>query len=177
MLGGLAAGLAAGLASPASPALIQSRFAGIGRRFLWLRHAATAEETHVAFRSPAGVLDEAGFSRLCWAFRDWRDGDAAIWMDARLFDLLAAIQTEATIAADMPVRVTLTSGFRTARRNRTIEGAAYHSQHIRGRAADIGLTGIPHAETARIASALGAHGIGRYPGFTHVDTGPPGRRW
>lgn len=178
----LSAGLGLGATAGLGPARLSaateaSRFEGIARGHLWLRHASLGEETHVAFRRRDGQLDEAGHSRLCWAFRDWRDGDAAIWMDPRLFDLLSAMQTHATIRADFPVRITLTSGYRTARRNRGIEGAAFHSQHIRGRAADISLTGLSHAATARLAEIMRAHGIGRYAGFTHVDVGPPGRRW
>jgi uncharacterized protein YcbK (DUF882 family) len=174
------AGLAALAAVPAGAAqgpLVQTRFSGIGQRFLWVKLAGRWEELQVPFRHADGSLDEYGAARLSWAFRDWRDADQSIWMDPRLFDLLAAIQTEATILTDMAVRINLTSGFRTARRNRSIEGAAYDSQHLKGRAADIVLTGLTPGETAAIAETLGAHGIGRYPGFTHVDVGPPGRRW
>jgi uncharacterized protein YcbK (DUF882 family) len=182
VLAGLAAlaGVPAAAAIPFAsvpPDLVATRFEGIGTRFLWLRLAGVAEEAHVAFRDAAGGLDETALAALSWAFRDRVDGDTSIWMDHRLFDLLAAMQTEATNAFDMPVRITLISGFRTARRNLTIEGAARNSQHIRGRAADLTLTGLPHAETLRIARHLDAHGIGGYASFTHVDVGPPGRRW
>lgn len=170
----LAAGLAAA-AAPAAAGLRLTRFRGIGARFLWLR--AGSEEHHVAFRDRSGALSEAGLSRLCWAFRDRHAGDVAIWMDPRLFDLLAAIQTEATLLADRPLRIELVSGFRTARRNLTIEGAAPASQHIRGRAADFALAGLDPRETARIADRLGAPGLGRYARFTHVDVGPGPRRW
>jgi len=175
MMAGMAAFALTAL--PARSALIQSRFEGIGQRFLWVKQAGRWEELQTAFRDAEGRLIEDGLRYLSWIFRDWKDHDTGIWMDYRLFDLLAAIQTEATIEADFPVRITLTSGYRTARRNRRIEGAAFNSQHIRGRAADISLTGIPHAMTARIADRLGAHGLGRYAHFTHVDVGDPGRRW
>lgn len=183
-LAGLGLFLATG-AAPAAPyafgALppdrVATRFDGIGTRFLWLRVAGTGEECHAAFRTEGGALDDAGLRRLSWAFRDWKAGDRAIWMDHRLFDLLAHVQTEATNLADFPVRVSLTSGFRTAARNATIEGAARNSQHLKGRAADFTLTGVPVAEAARIGTRLGAHGVGRYLGFVHLDVGPPGRRW
>lgn len=178
----LAAPLSAAPAPAAAPVpppdRVPTRFAGLGTRFLWLRQAGgPGEELHLAFRDRAGRLSEAALRRLSWAFRDWKDRDTAIWMDHRLFDLLAAIQTAATNRADRPVRLLLLSGFRTARRNAGIEGAARNSQHIRGRAADIALEGLAHERTAAIARHLEASGIGSYPGFTHVDVGPPGRRW
>ncbi|MEM9047776.1 MAG: DUF882 domain-containing protein [Pseudomonadota bacterium] len=170
-----AAALKPGLAAQARP--LKTQYPNIDSNHLWLRHTATGEEVHVPFRAEAGQLLERGHARLCWAFRDWRDGDASIWMDPRLFDFLARMQTRATRAAGFPVRITLISGFRTARRNRGLEGAAINSQHSRGRAADIGLTGLSHSQTALLADAMGAPGLGRYPGFTHIDVGPSGRRW
>lgn len=171
----------AGLARLSPPALpsppVQSRFRGISTRHLWLGLAGRAEEIRIAFRHRSGRPWEPGLTRLSWAFRDWKDGDLAIWMDIRLFDLLARLQTEATIRADAPVKLTLVSGFRTARRNRGLEGAVPNSHHCRGRAADILLAGHEPAETAALAEALGAPGLGRYPGFTHLDVGPRGRRW
>ncbi len=169
--------LCATLPMRAAAGLFETRFRGIGQRFLWVRLAGRDEEIHVAFRRPDGRLIEGGIAALSWAFRDWKDGNGQVWMDHRLFDLLAHLQTEATLESDFPVRMTLLSGYRTPRRNRGIEGAAYNSQHIRGRAADITLTGVPLARVADLAERAGAHGVGRYPRFLHVDVGPKGRRW
>jgi uncharacterized protein YcbK (DUF882 family) len=87
------------------------------------------------------------------------------------------VQTVLSMVEGRAVAITLTSGYRTPERNRTLEGAAANSQHIRGRAADIVLAGIAHARVAEAAEIAGAPGLGRYPGFTHLDVGPPGRRW
>ena len=70
-----------------------------------------------------------------------------------------------------------TSGYRTPRRNATLRGAARESQHIFGRAVDLGVDGLPGERVAEIAEAAGAAGIGLYERFTHIDVGREGRRW
>lgn len=175
----LAGLLGAAVAGPAAafPGLYQTRWNGVGQSFLWLRLAGRAEETHVRFRTDDGRLIEDGVRRLSWAFRDWRDADAAVWIDYRLFDVLAYLQTAATLETDAPAALVITSGYRTPRRNATLRGAARESQHIFGRAVDLGVDGLPDERVAEIAEAAGAAGIGRYERFTHIDVGREGRRW
>jgi len=80
---------------------------------------------------------------------------------------------------DEPTLITLLSGYRTPARNATIEGAAPDSLHLYGKAADIVVQGINPTLVAKYAASAGASGIGTYQrrGFTHIDTGRPGRRW
>jgi len=70
----------------------------------------------------------------------------------------------------------MNSGYRTRRRNATIEGAAQGSQHCVGRASDFNLRSFPPSDVFKMASALNVSGLGRYRDFTHVDTGATGRR-
>ncbi|MEM1297969.1 MAG: DUF882 domain-containing protein [Pseudomonadota bacterium] len=150
---------------------------GASPRHLWIAQAGDGEELHARIRTPEGATDRTGVRALRWLFRDWRDSDAAVRVDIRLFDLLAGLQSSLTAIHDRPVRITLNSGYRTRARNARIEGAAPNSQHIHGKAADITLAGLAPAAVAEAAEVLRAPGLGRYRTFTHVDVGPEGRRW
>ena len=81
--------------------------------------------------------------------------------------------------------VVITSGYRTARHNAAVGGAAF-SQHCYGRAADIRVKEVAVDTLADYAETLlpGTGGIGRYPpragravGWVHVDTRPAKSRW
>ena len=150
---------------------------GLDERHLWIRQVGRAEAIHTRIRHSDGTLDPNGIADLSWLFRDWRDGDAHHWIDARLFDLLATVQTFTTFVQTRPIELVLNSGYRTPRRNATIEGAAANSQHTHGRAADITVENVSHRDIRDAAEASGAPGLGRYASFTHLDVGPPGRRW
>lgn len=154
-----------------------SRFRGFDERHLTVRQVGRAEELQTAFRTRTGLRDGDGCNRLSWLFRDWRDQDTGFRMDIRLFDKLATMQTLLSTLEDRPVKLVLYSGYRTPKRNRTIEGAAVHSQHILGRAADVAVDGVTHDTVAQTAEIAGVHGLGRYDIFTHVDVGRRGRRW
>jgi uncharacterized protein YcbK (DUF882 family) len=175
--GGLLAGLAAGRPAEARGWPLRSGFRGIDQRHIWVRQAGRREALHCPFRDANGAPHRASVDALSWLFRDWRDGDQGLKVDVRLFDLLATVQTVLSLVEGRAIEITLTSGYRTPERNRTIEGAAANSQHIRGRAADIVLSGSSHGAVADAAEIAGAPGLGRYPDFTHLDVGPPGRRW
>lgn len=150
---------------------------GLSARHLWIRQAGGGDELFTRIRTPEGHVDRAAVRALAWLFRDWRDGDAAARVDLRLFELLAALQASLSAVHGRALRITLTSGYRTPRRNATIEGAAPNSQHIHGRAADLTVAGVHPADVAEAAEIFGAPGLGRYRSFTHVDVGPAGRRW
>ncbi len=177
VLGGLAAALASAVPALAAPTLYRTQWGGIAQTHLWLKLAGIGEEAHVRFRTDDGRLLEDGVRSLSWTFRDWRDHDAAVWIDYRLFDVLAFIQTAASLETGAPAPLVVNSAYRTPRRNRTIEGAARHSQHIVGRAADLATPDLDVAELARLADNAGAAGVGRYRRFVHVDVGREGRRW
>lgn len=69
--------------------------------------------------------------------------------------------------------VTINSGYRCAKHNKAVGGAT-NSQHAKGKAADIVVTGIRPATVAKYAESIGVKGIGLYENadgnFVHIDT-------
>ena len=145
--------------------------------YLDVTNAHTGERVALRFAS-GGNMDRRALRRLDWLFRDWRQGRSPE-IDPRLYWALAALSQQARQAGQSG-RVTLLSGYRTRRTNATLQrnGAASNSYHMRRRAADIRLEGLPMPAVADHAEWLGIGGVGRYPGsdFTHIDSGPP-RTW
>ena len=81
--------------------------------------------------------------------------------------------------AQVPIFVL--SGYRCAAHNRAVGGAS-NSQHIRGKAADIQISGLSVREMYDLAVQVPDFvrgGIGVYPeeGFIHVDARPLPARW
>lgn len=74
--------------------------------------------------------------------------------------------------------LTLLSGYRTPKLNRRLPGAAEHSLHMLGWAADIRVPGRSAAAVAKFAGKLNAGGVGYYKdaAFVHLDSGRS-RRW
>lgn len=79
------------------------------------------------------------------------------------------------------------SGYRTPKFNGKIPGAAKHSMHMLGWAADIKIPGYSSTKVKKYGQKLAIGGVGYYPykGFTHLDVGkirywvvsrPPHRR-
>ena len=100
-----------------------------------------------------------------------RDGSDPVFIDSALVDLLQRIRDH------FGQPVTITSGYRTARHNAAVGGAAF-SQHCYGRAADIRVKEVAVDTLADYAETLlpGTGGIGRYPekkgracGWVHLD--------
>ena len=113
---------------------------------------------------------EPGLAKLDWLMRDVY-AQRVRPIDMRLFYLLAMLQAE---FGGRPILVT--SGYRTRATNEWLRsqgiGAARDSFHLRGRAVDIKLSGVPLARVAAFGSLLGLGGVGLYGAFVHLDTGP-----
>lgn len=143
--------------------------------YLDITNAHTGERVALRFAED-GRTDRRALRRLHWIFRDWRE-DRAPEIDSRLYWGLAAI-SDAARRQGYSGQVTLLSGFRTKRTNNMLRsrggGAASNSYHLRRRAADIRLEGVPAGQVADYAEWLQVGGVGRYggDGFTHIDTGP-----
>lgn len=70
--------------------------------------------------------------------------------------------------------VTITSGYRCAKHNKSVGGAS-NSYHTQGKACDIQVKNIEPAEVAKYAESIGIKGIGLYDTsrdghFVHIDT-------
>ena len=108
-----------------------------------------------------------------------RDGTDTIMIDEGLVVLLQCIREH------FGKPITITSGYRTAEHNATVDGSK-SSQHLLGRAADIQVAGVSPDAVAAYAESLMPTwgGVGRYPvkagrakGWVHVDTRANKSRW
>lgn len=93
------------------------------------------------------------------------DGSDEILICDKLAQLLEQIRIWAGAA------ILITSGYRTEKHNRRVNGDK-NSKHLLGIAADIVVTGKKPADVARFAQAIGAGGVGLYTvkKFVHVDS-------
>lgn len=101
-----------------------------------------------------------------------QDGTDPIFVDLELVDILQKVRDHFGKA------VTITSAFRTASHNKSVNGATY-SQHLYGRAADIKVSGVSPKDVAAYIETLlpNRGGIGVYSTWVHVDTRPVKARW
>lgn len=138
-------------------------------RRLVLRHAS-GELVDATYWSD-GELVAADYLRLCWFLRD-RVTDDGVHISPVLLDILYGVHGWLAYF-DLKAPIVVTSGYRSADRNRRIEGAARNSLHTTGEAADIRIEGVDALQVARFGRWLGGGGVGWYPGrhFTHLDRG------
>lgn len=85
------------------------------------------------------------------------------------------------IAKRLGIRLLINSGYRSPAYNASLSGAAKNSYHMKGLALDcsrssFGSDYISGESFIKAASQEGAGGIGTYPTFIHIDTGPR-RTW
>lgn len=97
------------------------------------------------------------------------DGSDEILIDLDLVKILQQIRDY------FGKSITITSAYRTPTYNKKVGGAT-GSEHTKGKAADIWISGIDPLTVAQYAQYLGtANGIGWYPpgygSFTHIDVG------
>lgn len=98
-----------------------------------------------------------------------------VLIDSSLVNLLQSIRSH------FGKPVTITSAYRTAAYNASIGGAS-SSNHVKGMAADIQVSGVSPVLVGMYADSLGAGGIGlyaygTYTGFNHIDTRSIKYRW
>lgn len=93
-------------------------------------------------------------------------------VDTELIDVLEDIR------AHFNKPVIVTSGYRTPEYNAKI-GGAKNSQHTKGTAADIKVSGIPAREVQKYLKHKypDKYGIGSYSAFTHIDVRAKKARW
>ncbi|MBE7218697.1 MAG: YcbK family protein [Caulobacteraceae bacterium] len=139
----------------------------VGPRSLWLQRT-DGQEIMVRFRDETSY-DRAAIMQLSWFMRDLADHGHAVWMEPRLFDLLAGVQHGMSTVAGAPVPLVVTSGYRTPAHNARIETAARNSMHLYGYAADLYAPGYSPRALALAASFFAGGGIGLYDNFTHLD--------
>lgn len=96
--------------------------------------------------------------------------------------LVLAQQLEVIREAAGGVSIKVNSGYRSPAHNKKI-GGAKNSQHTKGKAADIVISGMKPSETADLIERLIDEGkileggVGRYARFTHYDIRGVKARW
>ena len=142
-------------------------------RTLSFHHVHTGENITVTFKRD-GRYDEAALKKLDWFMRDWRK-EKETRMDPHLFDILWQVYRD--VGATQPIEIIC--GYRSPGTNAMLRarssGVARESQHIRGKAMDFFIPGVPLAKIREIGLKLQRGGVGFYPRsgspFVHLDTG------
>jgi uncharacterized protein YcbK (DUF882 family) len=158
----------------AAPAVLRRAHADVRHTFVHNLHTGDTLNT-VYYENGAYVPD--ALHAAMKVLRDWRSGEQH-FMDPRLFDLMHSLRAKIEVRGPFQI----VSGYRSARTNalmrRQSHEVAEHSQHILGKAVDIGMEGVDLSRLHHAALSLRAGGVGYYPnnGFVHVDVGPV-RQW
>lgn len=141
-------------------------------RRLWLqRQTPNGLEEHRAIYFADGKLVWDEYARFCHLLRDVQ-ANKAVQMSPVLLDILCGLQGLARANGhDAPLMTT--SGYRSPATNARTEGAARDSHHMKGRAWDGRLLGLPARIVAESARYLQGGGVGLYLDrkFIHVDDG------
>lgn len=123
-----------------------------------------------------GQWNERSVMICHWIFRDWREKQV-VEMDRKLYAAAYVLQRY----FDSDGHVQINSGFRTERTNAMLRRMGYRaapeSFHLKARAMDLVIGKANSAQVANVAQLFRLGGIGQYPSFTHLDSGPVGRIW
>ena len=143
---------------------------GNGR--LTLIRSDNGEKLTVRYRLADGTYDAAALAKLDHHMRCSLTGRETR-MSVKLIELLDAVEDKFGKKG-----LTLLSGYRTPKNNGHTAGAARHSLHMLGWAADIKIPGYSSTKVKKYGQRLWVGGVGYYPykGFTHLDVGKP-RYW
>ena len=149
-----------------------------GKDFLIKLHNVNNNEklSHMVTRFDSGI----GYynSRLDYFFRDWRE-NKSIPMDSEVLKNLFSI-CEEVLGHNSSINVQITSGYRTKKTNEKLrvrsKNVAKNSLHIEGKAIDFAIREVSQKKLRSAAKNICSGGLGFYPGFVHIDSGPI-RRW
>jgi len=138
-----------------------------GNGSLTLTRYDNGEKITVRYRRKDGTYDPEAFMRLDYHMRCALTGRQT-HMAVKLVELLDAVEDKFGKRG-----LVLLSGYRTPKNNGKTSGAARHSLHMLGWAADIRIPGYSSTKIRTFARRLWAGGIGYYPykGFVHLDVG------
>lgn len=138
-----------------------------GNGSLTLVRQDTGEKITARYRVKDGSYDAEELKRIDHIMRCSLTG-VEVPTAIKLVELLDAVEDKFGRRG-----LTLLSGYRTLKLNRRLPGAAEHSLHMMGWAADIKVPGYSSTKVKNLGRRLGAGGVGYYPnkGFTHLDVG------
>ena len=138
-----------------------------GNGNLTITRRDTGERIVLNYRTKDGGYDMDEIAKFDHVTRCSLDGTEKD-MSIKLVELLDAVEDHFGKRG-----LVLLSGYRTLELNRTLPGAAEHSLHMLGWAADIRVPGYTASAVKKYVLRLGVGGVGYYPskGFTHIDVG------
>lgn len=147
-----------------------------------LRSGYTGERFQCHFRDPQGNYNAEHLNYLNWFLRCSYDHQYT-QVDVRVIEMLNYL---AKWFPGNP-EVTINSAYRTPEFNRILarsnENVAKNSLHMRGKAIDFSIHGVPTRTVCQVAQAVrnmaGSGGVGFYPrqSFVHIDCGGRAATW
>jgi len=144
-------------------------------RKIFLRRERTGEQGEIIYYKD-GKLDLNQYWFASYLLRDVNENKMT-YIDLKLLDLICAVQAWLIYFGNYnPISVV--SGFRTLKTNRSLENAAKNSMHLYGKAIDFRVAGLDIRTIGLIAERFYAGGVGLYlnSNFIHLDTGGV-RKW
>ncbi|WMT89410.1 DUF882 domain-containing protein [Pelagibacterium sp. H642] len=141
-------------------------------RELYLYYTHTKETIRIVYKRD-GRFVQSALDRLNVFLRDWRRNEPAK-MDPALFDLLWEVYQQS--GASQPIHIV--SAYRSPATNAMLasnsSGVADNSQHMKGKAIDFYIPGVPISTLRALGMRLQVGGVGYYPSsgspFVHLDT-------
>lgn len=164
-----AAALAVALAVGAQP--VQLAEAAGETRSLKLYFIHTGEKATITFKRN-GKFDAKGLQEINRFLRDWRRNEPTR-MDPRLFDLVWEVYNKVGASDYIHVVSAYRSPTTNAMLRSRTKGVAETSQHMRGKAMDFYIPGVPLKKLRETAVLYQRGGVGFYPTsrspFVHLD--------
>ncbi len=142
-------------------------------RYLFFHNPNVGETVRRVYWTPREGYVRESIAEISWALRDYHN-DQVKNFDPNVLDQLYALQIQ--MGLRQPVNVI--SGYRSPITNGALygrtRGVARNSLHMHAMAMDLRLPDGRVSDLYRAACALGAGGVGYYPGsnFVHIDSGP-----
>lgn len=140
-------------------------------RFLDLERPQSGEKARFYYYRKGQGWDSRGYAIACTLLRDVVS-KRTVQIDLKLLDLLW-IASAYLRAKQLPSKILINSGYRTAAFNSSLEGAAQNSEHVKAKAADIRIPGVGTEPLANLIKVIGVGGVGTYltREFVHLDVG------
>lgn len=140
-------------------------------RFLDLERPQSGEKARFYYYRKGVGWDSRGYAIACTLLRDVVSRKT-VQIDLKLLDLLWIASAYLRVK-QLPAKIMINSGYRTAAFNSSLEGAAQNSEHVKAKAADIRIPGVDTEPLANLIKVIGVGGVGTYltREFVHLDVG------
>jgi uncharacterized protein YcbK (DUF882 family) len=137
-------------------------------RGVWLINPQTREEIATVFFA-GGTDQNNGYTLACRMLRDWRTAET-VPVDPILLHMLWHVQRRTGFSEPLLIRTGYCGGAGSP--EILNEDATSQKHHRSATACDFTIAGLSAEDIERSAHVFGTGGVGRYAGYTHIDTGP-----